>query len=119
MNGNGPGRNSGQRMMVDPNAPNVLFYATRRNGIYQSTDYGANWNKLAGFAFGTDASGATQDIGTDWLLVDKSSGSAGSASQMIYAGTATTGATKIWRSTDGGATWGALPGQVPTANNQF
>src|SRR3954470_11212792 len=81
INGNGPGTNSGQRMMVDPNSPNVLFYATRRNGIYKSTDYGASWNKLNGYTFTTDASGATLDVGTDWLLVDKSSGTSGSASQ--------------------------------------
>jgi hypothetical protein len=119
MNGNGPGRNAGQRMMVDPNAPNVLFYGTRRNGIYRSTDSGATWTKLAGYTFNTDASGATLDVGTDWLLIDKSSGTPGNPSQVIYAGAATTGVTKIWRSIDGGTTWNALPGQVLTASNQF
>src|SRR5688572_1888678 len=55
MNGNGPGRNAGQRMVVDPNSPNTLYYGTRRNGIYRSTDYGATWNKLSGYTFTTDA----------------------------------------------------------------
>src|SRR3954468_24566591 len=47
MNGNGPGRNAGQRMVVDPNSPNVIFYGTRNAGIFRSTDSGATWNKLA------------------------------------------------------------------------
>ena len=37
MDGNGSGRNSGQRMMVDPNSPNILFYATRNSGIWKSS----------------------------------------------------------------------------------
>jgi regulation of enolase protein 1 (concanavalin A-like superfamily) len=119
MNGNGNGRNAGQRMMVDPNSPNVLFYGTRSSGIYKSTDYGATWNKVTSYAFTTDASGATQNVGTDWMLIDKSSGTTGNPSQVIYAGAATTGTTKIWRSGDGGANWAALPGQVPTGSNQF
>src|SRR4030095_12736958 len=31
-NGNGPGRNAGERLVVDPNSPNILFYGTRENG---------------------------------------------------------------------------------------
>ena len=118
MNGNGPGRNAGQRMMVDPNSPNILFYATRQNGIWKSTDYGATWNQLSGYGFTTDGSGAGYQVGTDWLLIDKSSGSAGSASQVIYAGAATTGNNKIWRSSDGGATWSAIANQ-PTGTTLY
>ncbi|HWP40714.1 MAG TPA: sialidase family protein, partial [Tepidisphaeraceae bacterium] len=119
MNGNGPGRNAGQRMVVDPNSPNILYYGTRRSGIYRSSDYGATWSRLAGYTFTTDASGVARDVGTAWVLVDKSSGTQGSSSLILYAGAATSGATKIWRSTDGGSTWHALPGQVLTAANQF
>ena len=34
INGNGPGRSGAQRLQVDSNAPNVMYYGTRNAGIW-------------------------------------------------------------------------------------
>ncbi|HYO09651.1 MAG TPA: Ig-like domain-containing protein [Tepidisphaeraceae bacterium] len=117
-NGNGNGRNAGERMMVDPNSPNILFYGTRNDGMWKSTNYGQTWAPIT-FPTVGDSAGTTRDVGITFVLFDKSSAlSAGTASQTIYAGVATTAANKVFRSLDGGSTWAALPGQ-PTASNHF
>src|SRR5256885_1811202 len=81
--GNGNGRNGGERMVVDPNLPGTLFYGTRRDGLWKSTDFGANWSRVTSFPVTGDSSGTAQDVGIEWVLIDKSSGSPGSASQRI------------------------------------
>ena len=114
-NGNGNGRNGGERMVVDPNLPGTLFYGTRRDGLWKSTDFGATWGRVTSFPVTGDSSGTAQDVGIEWVLIDKSSGSAGSASQRIYAGVSTIAASKIYLSTNGGASWSALGGQPTTS----
>jgi hypothetical protein len=42
--GNNAGRAMGERLMVDPNKPSTLFYATRTQGLWTSTNSGATWN---------------------------------------------------------------------------
>lgn len=38
-----------QRLAVDPNSNNILFYGARSgNGLLKSTDYGATWTKVSG-----------------------------------------------------------------------
>src|SRR3954451_18790847 len=124
-NGNGSARNAGERMMVDPNSPNILFYGTRSDGLWKSTDYGATWNNVAGFplpaAGGGENSGVFDDTGIVFVLFDKTSAAAGSATQTMYAGVVNVdaGETRIYRSTNGGTTWAALGGGQPTTANYF
>lgn len=120
-NGNGSARNAGERMNVDPNSPNIIYYGTRDDGLWRSTDYGATWNNVAAFPTIGEDSGVGQDTGIVWTLFDKSSGSTGSATQRIYAGVVTVsgGLTRIYRSTNGGTTWEPLPGGQPTTANYF
>lgn len=114
-NGNGNGRNGGERMVVDPNLPGTLYYGTRRDGLWTSTNSGATWSRINSFPVTGDASGTAQDVGLEWVLVDKSSASAGNASQTIYVGVSTTAASKIYVSNDGGATWNTMAGQPTTS----
>ncbi len=51
--GNGMGRNTGEKLQVDPNSNNVLYTGTRWNGMWKSTDYGENWSKLTAFPVDT------------------------------------------------------------------
>ena len=118
INGNGPGRSGAQRLQVDPNATNVLYYGTRTAGIWKSSDYGATWSKLNGYTFTTDASGVAQNVGTLWTLIDQSSSVPGNPSPVLYAAASTTGNAKIYRSLDAGNTWSAIPGQ-PTGGDLF
>src|SRR5689334_10870437 len=70
-NGNGTGRNGGQRMVVDPNLTSTIYYGTRRDGLWKSADYGATWNRVTAFPVTGDLSGTAQDVGIEWVLVDK------------------------------------------------
>ncbi|RKP51730.1 xyloglucanase [Cohnella endophytica] len=115
--GNMPGRSMGERLMIDPNKNSILFYGARSgNGLWKSTDYGVTWSKVTSFTnVGTYIQNPGQEYGSDpvglaWITFDKSKGSLGNATQTIYVGVADTG-NSVFRSTDGGATWAAVPGQ--------
>ena len=49
MGGNEGGRGNGERMMVDPLNENVIYFGTRLDGLWRSTDRGANWEKVTAF----------------------------------------------------------------------
>lgn len=115
--GNMPGRSMGERLTVDPNKNSILYFGARSgNGLWKSTDYGVTWNKVTSFpnpgTYVEDPSYEyTSDIvGLSWITFDKSTGSAGQATQTIYVGVADKNQS-IYRSTNGGATWTAVAGQ--------
>ncbi|MEC0127918.1 X2-like carbohydrate binding domain-containing protein [Paenibacillus pabuli] len=115
--GNMPGRSMGERLAVDPNQNSILYFGARSgNGLWKSTDYGVTWNKVTSFpnpgTYVEDPSNEyTSDIvGLSWITFDKSTGSAGQATQTIYVGVADKNQS-IYRSTNGGATWSAVAGQ--------
>jgi photosystem II stability/assembly factor-like uncharacterized protein len=118
VNGNGNGRNGGNRLAIDPNLPSTLFFGSRLDGLWKSTNRAANWSRVTSFPITGDTSGAASQVGIIWVLFDRSSGTPGNASQRVYAGVSTTGSQKIFRSTDAGTTWTAVPGQ-PTAADRF
>jgi photosystem II stability/assembly factor-like uncharacterized protein len=101
LNGNWSGRGTGERLQVDPNKGSILFLGTIQDGLYKSTDAGVTWSQVPGFP--TTGS-------TNFVLFDKSTGSAGSATGTIYVGMAATTGSTLYRSTDGGATWAGVPG---------
>jgi hypothetical protein len=99
--GNEDGRNTGERLQVDPNDGQVLFIGSSQDGLWKSTDYGATWANVASFP----ATSCTL------VLFDKTTGSAGNPTQTIYVGVNSTSSTSLYRSIDGGTTWSAVPGQ--------
>ena len=104
--GNEDGRSAGERLAVDPNQPRVLYFGSRNNGLWKSTDAGANWAQAGTFP----VTGRTNGVGVVFVLFDVSGGVRGTASRVIYAGVSQDGP-GFYRSTDGGATWAAVPGQ--------
>ena len=116
--GNMPARSMGERLAIDPNNDAVVYFGTRSgNGLWRSTDFGATWSKVTSFTAVGDYVEKAGDVylgdpdGIVWEAFDPTTGSAGKTTQTIYVGVATKNGPSIWRSTDGGSTWAAVPGQ--------
>ena len=127
MGGNEAGRFNGERLAVDPNDGNILFFGSRRDGLWRSGDRGATWNKVESFPnipTNSPPPAATngpanprrrfnvtqQPVGIICVLFDPTSGTPGQPTPVIYAA-ASTLSTNTFRSFDAGKTWQALEGQ--------
>jgi len=121
MGGNESGRFNGERLAVDPNNGAILFFGSRRDGLWKSADRGATWRKIESFpnispnqtpplTSRPQPGFFQQPVGIVCVLFDVSSGKPGSPTPVIYAGVSTL-ETNFLRSTDGGVTWLAVPGQ--------
>jgi len=118
--GNENGRNNGERLAVDPNADRVLFLGTRSSGLWRSADYGATWGRISSFPAYDEALPAPrntggrhyvpQQVGINSVHFDPRGGERGRPTAVLYATVSTPNAS-IFRSTDGGRTWSAVPGQ--------
>ena len=102
---NEDGRSMGERLAIDPADHDTLYLGTRKNGLWRSTDYGVTWSQVSSFPI---KDGASSGVGLSFVTF----GPAGS--KTIYVGVADR-TTSLYRSTDGGATWQAVPGQ-PTGH---
>ncbi|HEX7340451.1 MAG TPA: cellulase [Rhodanobacteraceae bacterium] len=113
---NEQGRGNGPRLAVDPNDGSVLFFGTPGAGLWRSGDHGAHWQKVGSFpAVATSPSASVkswrvQPIGIVAVAFDPSSGKQGAPTPVIYAAVSTS-KTSLFRSSDGGKTWRAVPGQ--------
>ena len=126
MGGNADGRSNGERLAVDPNEGAILFFGSRREGLWKSADRGATWTRVESFPQAADqtavasAYGATggrrggfrgnQSIGIVSVVFEASSGRRGSPTPVIYAAVSTSG-TNLFRSDDAGVHWQAVAGQ--------
>ena len=110
---NDNGRNAGERLAVDPNLGSKIYFGSRLNGLWQSTNYGASWSQVSSFPVNSTTSG----VGVVFEDFVKSSSTTGTATQTIYVGVSATGTgadpQSLYVSTNGGATWSAVPG-APT-----
>jgi photosystem II stability/assembly factor-like uncharacterized protein len=100
LGGNSEGRGTGERLVVDPNNGSILLLGTNQDGLYKSTDSGATWAKIPSFG----------PSNVNFVLFDSATGKKGQPTKTMYAGVATTTEDSLYRSTDGGATWSAVPG---------
>ncbi len=99
MGANNDGRSAGERLVVNPFQPSELMMGTRNSGLWKSEDYAQTWTRVMSFP----VTSSTDGFGIQWVLYDpKNSGT-------VYAGVYATAT--VYRSTDGGSTWAALPGQ--------
>ncbi|MFI1809671.1 RICIN domain-containing protein [Streptomyces sp. NPDC020422] len=101
LGGNEDGRGAGERLVVDPSDHRVLLLGTRKNGLWRSTDSGVTWRQVSSFPV---KDGAGSGAGISFVTY----GPAGSGT--VYVGVADKSAS-LYRSTDGGAGWQAVPGQ--------
>lgn len=106
--GNSNGRGDGEQIAVDPNDSNVVFLGSNNAGLWESTDAGHSFARLAG---GT--TGLTASMSTTFVLFDPSGGTTGSPSQKIYLGVNSTGSssgTNLYYSSNGGTSFTKLTG---------
>lgn len=104
-NGNGMGRQSGEKLVVDPNFGSVLFYGTRRHGLFRSSDAGANWVKVTGFPIESTPNGN----GIAFVAFETAGSVSGQPTPVLFAGLSRR-ADNFWVSRDGGRTWAVVPG---------
>jgi photosystem II stability/assembly factor-like uncharacterized protein len=132
MGGNETGRFNGERLAVDPNDGDILYFGSRHDGLWKSGDRGATWSKVAAFpevgpgaaparSAGASSStnarprirrgfGQSQAVGIVSVVFDGASGKPGEATPKILAAVSTT-ETNLYCSADAGATWQAVPDQ--------
>jgi photosystem II stability/assembly factor-like uncharacterized protein len=105
MGGNEYGRSNGERLAVDPNEPNTLYFGSRAKGLWKSTDAGVTWSHQS-FPAAQDP----ENIGIVFVVFDKQSGTKGKPTPVLYAGVARTDGA-VFMSTDAGASWKPVPKQ--------
>jgi photosystem II stability/assembly factor-like uncharacterized protein len=121
MGGNETGRFNGERLAVDPNDGAILFFGSRHDGLWKSTDRGTNWNRVQSFpkietqenfpaTIRTNVNRrfrnnfTPQAVGIVFLQFDSVRDSSGKSVTRIYAGVSTS-QTNFFCSADGGTNW--------------
>jgi hypothetical protein len=114
---NNRGRAIGERLMVDPNNPSILFYGSRTAGLWKSIDRGQNWQQVQSLAAlvmnqsQIDNNPGGTPIGVQQIIFDTSTSGSGSATQTVYTAiapdyVAAAGLShSVYKSTNGGASW--------------
>ena len=100
--GNQSGRGVGERLAVDPKDNKNVYFGSRTDGMWKSTDHGKTWAKVESFPTEGNFVQESNAIGIMWIEFAPDTND-------IYAGVAETNGTCIYKSADGGATWNALP----------
>lgn len=104
LGGNDIGHMAGERLAVNPFAPNEIYLGTRSNGLWRSSDYGVTWRQMPGFP----VTASTDQIGLPFVRFDPRH------KGLVYVASYRDG---LYRSTDSGATWQLAPGQPNQLRN--
>jgi len=107
--GNGMGRQSGERLAVDPGDGRVLLTGTRDRGLFRSTDSGASWQHLSSL----DVSATPNGNGIAFVLFDPATAQSGSPSSRIIVGVSRPDAANLYVSNDAGQSFVPIAG-APT-----
>jgi hypothetical protein len=113
--GNESGRGHGERLAVDPHLGGILYLGTRHAGLWKSADHAATWTKVESFPDTAETMPAAgreqgQGRGMSFVLFDPRSGVSGKPTSTIYVGVSLEGQGNLFRSTDAGKSWQAVPG---------
>ena len=105
MGGNEPWRWTGERLAVDPNNSNIVYFGSRLNGLWNSGDGGQTWLQVASVPVGEPHPETDKRAGVTYVVFDPSSGNIDGKTKLIYAGVSGKG---IYHSRDAGTTWQLL-----------
>ncbi len=100
--GNQSGRGTGERMMVNPNNNKEVWMGTRNAGLWKTEDYGKTWTECTTFPVKGNYAQESNHIGIMWVEFDPNSAD-------MYVGVAMTDGVCIYKTSDNGASWEALP----------
>jgi photosystem II stability/assembly factor-like uncharacterized protein len=104
--GNGMGRQSGERLAVDPSDGRVLLTGTRNHGLFRSTDQGASWQRVAAL----DVTSTPNGNGIAFVIFDATGASDGTPTSRIYVGVSRP-EKNLYLSTDAGQSFALVAGQ--------
>lgn len=105
MGGNENGRSNGERLAVDPNDPKILYFGSRKDGLWKSSDGAVGFQKVESFPVKEDKTG----LGIPFVVFDAKSGAQGKPTPKLYAGVSNPNE-NFYESSDAGATWVAVKG---------
>ncbi len=94
----GPIGGLGYDIRMDKNNPNTMFVTDNFSGVLKSSDRGANWQASNEGILGNYA-GLGEDVNIFSLTIDPNN------SNIIWAGTRSSGAFGVFKSTDAGVSW--------------
>jgi photosystem II stability/assembly factor-like uncharacterized protein len=106
MGGNEDGRSNGERLAFDPNSPDIVYFGSRRDGLFASSDGGKSFLKVAHFPVKSDDKG----LGLPFVVFDAKSGERGKPTPVFYVGVSST-ETHLYRTKNAGKTFEPVPKQ--------
>ncbi len=114
--GNSQWKHVGERLAIDPNDANVMYYGTRKNGLLRSNSEGVSWGRVDTFPVIGGAGGLLVPGGLSFVLFDPTDLEEIKdqwVSKNIYVGVIGSG---VWRSSDGGQSFCHLSGGPDTTD---
>lgn len=85
INGNGDYRQGGERLAVDPNNNNIVYFGSRTQGLWFSTNAGASWNQVSTSTIPVGSNSSGTEAGVKFVVFDPNSGTTNGATNTIYA----------------------------------
>ena len=117
--GNGADKQAGERLVCDPNQGKTLYFGSRNDGLFRSTDGASTWTSVASFP-----SRGAKWTGITFVTFDWKQGSPHNTTKTIYVGVHAgkssddAGSSEVegavYKSEDGGTTWRKLSGGAGT-----
>lgn len=108
--GNGMGRQTGEKLVVDPNSPNILLCGSRTKGLYKSEDSGKTWSNIYEVALSSATGTSLNNVnGISFVLFDATAKLSDGSTGTVYLGISET-SDNFQVSQDGGKTWTVISG---------
>lgn len=106
MGANHDGRSMGERLAVDPENTDVIYFGSRQDGLLKSSDAGQTWEPVNKF----NVKGI-KGLGLSFVYFYKNTESLSEGSSVIFIGVADTSAgSNLYHSPDAGFTWHIVDG---------
>ncbi len=99
MGGNEFGRSVGERLAIDPGDNNVLYFGSRRDGLWVSRDAALTWSKMENFPVTRSGKGDARGsaVGLSFVIFDPTAVTAGKPAGTIHVGSTDPGDVHLYR----------------------